>query len=182
MRLSHSMVTSVVMTAIALCLAAPSAYAGGRGGLWWPPAMHPNAHGGPQDQRHAVKDQANGRWDNSRVGWNDGRDDWSRRRRHGCGFGGRGGAGWGGCQIGFWNEGADNHDDANVFVAPAYSGNFEGGVIHAAAVVAPAPVADSNDGCSVLRLTRDKSGNFAGAHRVNGCLTGPRVINLSARE
>ena len=182
MRLSHSRVTSVVLTAIALCLAAPSVYAGGRGGLWWPPAMHPNAHGGPQDQRRAVNGQADGRWDNSRVRWNDGRDDWNRRRWIGCGFGGRGGAGWGGCQSGFWNEGADNHYDANAFAASAYSGNFEGGAIYSAAVVAPAPVANTNDGCSVLRLINDKSGSFAGAHRVNGCLTGPRVINLSARE
>ena len=181
MRLSYSKMTSVVMTAMALCFAAPSAYAGGRVGLWWPPASHPNAHGGPQDPRRAVKDQADGTWDGSRVGWNNGLDNGNRRRWHGCGLGGLGDAGWGGCQSGFWNEGADHHDDANAFAAPAYTGNFEGGVIYAA-VVAPAPDVNPNDGCSVLRLTNDKSGSFAGAHRVNGCLTGPRVINLSARE
>ena len=142
----------------------------------WPHAMHHSGHGGPWDQRGGVNDQAGGRWGDARVGWNDGRGDWNRRRWNGCGLGG-----WGGCQSGFWNEGAYNYNAANPVAAPAYSGNFDGGVIYAAAVAAPAPVLNPNDGCSVLRLTYDKSGNFAGAHRINGCLTGPRVINLSAR-
>ena len=181
MRLRYSKVMSAVLAASALCVAAPSAYAGGRAGLlWWPNPVHGTGHGGPWDHHGGPNGQGDGRWDNSHIGWNDGRDGWNRRWRNGCGFGGWGGAGWGGCQNVLWNEGAYDYALGNVLPAPVYPDNYEGGVIYSAAVASAAPPANPKDACWVLKLTYDKSGAFAGAHRINGCLTGPRVINLSA--
>jgi len=182
MRFSHSTTTSLVLAAIALCLAAPNAVAGGRGGdIWGPNAMYRNARGAPWDQRGGVDGQADRRWDNSRIGLNESREGFNRRRFEGCGLGGWGDARRGGCQSGFWNEGAYDYSAANAVAAPDYSGAFEGGVIYASPEAAAAPAANPNNACWVLRLAYDKDGSFAGAHRINACLTGPRVIDLSAR-